>query len=231
MDQRPEKKQNSWLPEERPREKFLNWGRAYLSNAELIALLLGSGTSSENALELAKRILALTQENLYDLGRLDQDRLITVRGMGLVKSIRLLAAIELGRRREGEQAQIKSTIHCSKEAYEMLKPQLADLNHEEFWVVYLNNANKVLKKTSISKGGISGTVVDLRVLFKEAFAHGATSLIMAHNHPSGNKVPSTADLQLTSRVKEAGKLMDIKVLDHLIITEREYYSFADEQQL
>ncbi len=217
--------------EERPREKFTNWGRTFLSNAELIALLLGSGTSSENALELAKRILALTQESLYELGRLDQDRLITLRGMGPVKSMRLLAAIELGRRREGEEAQVKRTIHCSKEAYELLRPQLADLNHEEFWVVYLNNANKVLKKTAISRGGISGTVVDLRVLFKEAFAFGATSLIMAHNHPSGNKAPSTADVQLTSRVKEAGKLMDIKVLDHLIITEREYFSFADEQQL
>ena len=221
----------SWAEEDRPREKLARWGRHHLSNAELIGILLGSGLRNMSAVELAGRILDTVDENLKELGKLDHARLCAMKGVGSAKASRLLAAIELGRRREGTAALERPVIQSSREAYDILYPSLVDLDHEQFWVVFLNNANKVLRKMPISKGGISGTVVDLRVLFRECFYCGATSIIMAHNHPSGNLRPSQADRKLTERVKQAGEVLDIKVLDHLIITEQEYFSFADEQQL
>lgn len=220
-----------WAKEDRPREKLVRWGRHHLSNAELIGILLGSGTNDMSAVELGRKVLMQVDDNLKELGKMDHARLCSIKGVGNAKASRLLAAIELGRRREGAATLERPVIQSSREAYNILYPLLVDLDHEQFWVLYLNNANKVLRKIPISKGGISGTVVDLRVLFREGFYCGATSIIMAHNHPSGNLKPSAADRKLTERVKKAGEVLDIKVLDHLIITEQEYFSFADEQQL
>ncbi len=231
MGYRSEAVIKSWPEEDRPREKMIRWGRHHLSNAELLGILLGSGTREMSAVELGRKILATAEDNLRELGKLDHAQLCAMKGVGLAKAVRLLAALEIGRRRENAVALERPVIQSGREAFELLHPMLADLDHEQFWVLYLNNANKVLRKIPISKGGISGTVVDLRMLFREGFYCGATSIIMAHNHPSGNKWPSKADRKLTDRVKRAGEVLDVKVLDHLIITEQEYYSFADEQQL
>ncbi len=220
-----------WAKEDRPREKMINWGRHQMSHAELLAILIGSGTRDKSAVDLARVLLKSVEGNLKELGKLDFQRLIAMHGIGEAKAVRILAALELGRRRAGAEALERQTIQSSRQAFELLQPTLGDLNHEQFWVLYLNNANKILQKGPISKGGISGTVVDIRLLFREGFYCGATSIIIAHNHPSGNKSPSTADRKLTERVKNAGELLDIKVLDHLIVTEQDYFSFADNNEL
>ncbi len=216
-----------WAEDDKPREKLLLKGKAVLSDAELIAILIGSGNRSESAVDLSKKILS-TVENLNALGKLSVKQLMRFKGIGAAKAITIIAALELGRRRGGEDRVISNKITSSKSGYEILKPIIAELLHEEFWILYLNNSNNVVYKSQLSKGGMTGTVVDVRIIFKMALEYNATAIILAHNHPSGKLYPSEADKQITRKLKQAGENLDINVLDHLIITESGYYSFADE---
>jgi DNA repair protein RadC len=218
----------SWSPEDRPREKLLLKGTASLSDAELIAILLGSGTTTVSAVELAKRILKGVDNNLHDLARLSVKDLMKVKGIGEAKAVTIIAALEVGRRRKETDPEEKPKISSSKDVFELLKPHLLDLRHEEFWIVLLNRANRVLKKHQISQGGVAGTVADPKIIFKIALEELASGVILAHNHPSGNLTASQADIDLTKKLKEAGKLPEIQVLDHLIVAGQKYFSFADE---
>lgn len=217
-----------WSEDDRPREKLLQKGRAALSDAELIAILIGSGSKNETAVDLSKRILASAGNQLNELGKLEIEQLMKFKGIGEAKAITIAAAMELGRRRRAEVALEKQKITGSKSVFEYVLPMLGELPHEEFWVLYLNNSNKIIQPVQLSKGGITGTLVDVRLAMKKALELGATSIILAHNHPSGNLQPSEADKQLTKKLKSAGEGLDIKVLDHLIVTEKAYFSFADE---
>ncbi len=218
----------SWNENDRPREKLLLKGRVALSDAELIAILIGSGSRNESAVTLSQRILASVENNLHELGRLSISDLKRFKGIGEAKAIAISAALELGRRRRGEERVERKKISSSTTVYELMQPILGELPHEEFWVIYLNNSNKVLRFAQLSKGGITGTLVDIRLAMKNALQLGAVALILAHNHPSGSLQPSEADKKLTRKIKIAGDSLDIKVLDHLIITEKAYFSFADE---
>jgi len=218
----------SWALEDRPREKLLDKGRHLLSEAELIAILIGSGSKEETAVELSKRILVNVNNNLNELSKLSVQELMKFKGIGEAKAISIVAALELGRRRKEKEAVKREKITASKDVYEMMKPLLIDLPHEEFWLIMLNRANLVLKKELISKGGVAGTVVDTKIIFKTAVDNYASSIIICHNHPSGNLKPSDADIKITRTIKEAGKIMEIPLLDHLIITENSYYSFGDD---
>lgn len=218
----------NWASDDRPREKLLQKGRTALSDAELIAILIGSGNSGETAVELSKRILASTGHNLSSLGKLSVQQLMTFRGIGEAKAICIIAAMELGRRRRTEEAVEQVKITSSNSVYELLQPLIGELTHEEFWILYLNNSNKIIEQFQVSKGGMTGTLVDVRITLRKALEVGAVSLILAHNHPSGNLRPSEADKQLTEKLKLAAHGLDIKVLDHLIVTEKSYFSFADE---
>lgn len=220
-----------WAEEDRPREKMLLNGKHSLSNAELLAIIIGSGSRDESALDLSKRILASVDHNLDKLGRLDLKALQKFKGMGQVKSITLSAALEMGRRRQSASILEKPKITCSKDAYTLLQSQLAELPHEEFWILLLNRANMVEQKIMISKGGVAGTVVDNKVIFKHALNQLASSIILVHNHPSGNNRPSQADIEITKKICASGKLLDIKVLDHVIIAGKQYFSFADENMM
>lgn len=220
-----------WKEDDRPREKLLAKGRQSLSDAELLAILIGSGSKNESAVALSKRILASTQNNLNELAKLNVDTLKSFKGIGEAKAISIVTALELGRRRRLEAALEHPIISSSKGAYEIFQPLIGDLHHEEFWVLFLNNSNKVVDALQMSKGGLTGTVVDTRLIFKKALANGATSLILGHNHPSGSLKPSNADKQLTQKIKQAGETLDIKILDHLIVTPQNYYSFADDGSL
>ena len=220
-----------WAEEDRPREKMLLNGKHSLSNAELLAIIIGSGSRDESALDLSKRILASVDHNLDKLGRLDLKALQKFKGMGQVKSITLSAALEMGRRRQSANILEKPKITCSKDAYTLLQSQLAELPHEEFWILLLNRANMVEQKIMISKGGVAGTVVDNKVIFKHALNQLASSIILVHNHPSGNNRPSQADIEITKKICASGKLLDIKVLDHVIIAGKQYFSFADENMM
>ena len=221
----------NWSQGDQPREKLQDKGKAALSDAELIAILIGTGNREESAVALSKRILASVDNNLNELGKLSIKQLMTFKGIGEAKAISITAAMELGRRRRGEKALHKSKITSSKSVFELMQPVIGELPHEEFWIVYLNNSNKVILKSQLSKGGITGTLVDVRLVLKNALEVGATGLILAHNHPSGTLKPSEADKQITHKLKNAGENLDIKVLDHLIITEKAYFSFADENIL
>jgi DNA repair protein RadC len=218
----------NWALNDRPREKLLQKGKLALSDAELIAILIGSGNTEESAVDLSKRILSETKNNLNLLGKLSAKQLMNYKGIGEAKAISIIAAMELGRRRRTEDALELVKIASSSTVFELLQPILGELPHEEFWILYLNNSNKIIEKLPISKGGITGTLVDVRVTLRKALELGATSLILAHNHPSGNLNPSEADKQLTNKLKIAAESIDIKVLDHLIVTEKSYFSFADE---
>lgn len=218
---------SNWSEDDRPREKLMLKGKNALSDAELIAILIGSGSRNESAVELSKRILA-SAENLNTLGKMSIAQLMNFKGIGEAKAIAIIAALELGRRRRAEETSELVKITSSKLVFEIMQPIIGELVHEEFWVLFLNNSNKVLSKTQLSKGGITGTIVDVRLVFKIALEMGATSLILCHNHPSGNLQPSEADKQLTKKIKLAGESLDVKILDHLIITESKYYSFVDE---
>jgi len=220
-----------WSEEDRPREKLLQKGHSALSNAELIAILIGSGSHNESAVALSKRILASVGTNLNELGKLSITGLTGFKGIGEAKAISIIAAMELGKRRRGEEALKQKKITSSRSVFEFMQPIIGDLPHEEFWIVYLNNSNRVLQKSQLSKGGITGTLVDIRLVLKNALQLGAVGIILAHNHPSGTLRPSQADKQLTQKLKKAGNSLDIKVLDHLIITEKAYFSFADENLL
>lgn len=217
----------NWNADDRPREKLLNKGSLALSDAELVAILIGSGNRDESAVHLAKRILASTENNLQSLAKLSVEDLMVFKGIGEAKAISIITALELGKRRRLEEALEITKITSSKAAYEVMQPLIGDLKHEEFWVLYLNNANVIIGKQCLSKGGLTGTLVDTRLLFKPALSLLATGIILCHNHPSGTIEPSQSDKQLTQKIKDAGNTLDIKVLDHLIVTEKNYFSFAD----
>ncbi|KPM32494.1 DNA repair protein RadC [Croceitalea dokdonensis DOKDO 023] len=221
----------NWSDDDKPREKLAQKGRSALSDAELIAILIGSGSREESAVQLSKRILASVDNNLNNLGKLSLQQLMKFKGIGEAKAIGIAAALEIGRRRRGEDLVKVGKITSSAVAFDLLQPILGELPHEEFWILYLNNANKVLHKEQLSKGGMTGTLVDVRLVLKLALEHAAVGLILAHNHPSGTLKPSLADKQLTQKLKNAAQALDIKVLDHLIITQKAYFSFADEQLL
>lgn len=216
-----------WSEDDRPREKLMLKGKNVLSDAELIAILIGSGSRNESAVDLSKRILA-SVDTLNSLGKMSLVQLTNFKGIGKAKGIAIIAALELGRRRRAEDTVELVKVTSSKLVFEIMQPIIGELAHEEFWVLFLNNSNKVISKSQLSKGGISGTVVDVRLVFKMALENGATALILCHNHPSGTLLPSEADKEITKKIKLAGDSLDVKVLDHLIITETKYYSFVDE---
>jgi len=218
----------SWAEDDRPREKLVLKGKSALSDAELIAILIGSGSRNESAVDLSKRILNSIDNNLNKLGKLSVFDLQKFKGIGDAKAISIITALELGRRRRIEEALELPQIDGSKAIFNMMQPVIGELQHEEFWIVYLNNSNKVLHKEQLSKGGLTGTVVDVRLVFKKAIELFSTAIILCHNHPSGKLQPSQADKSITNKLKLAGETLDIKVLDHLIITENAYFSFADE---
>jgi DNA repair protein RadC len=218
----------NWAEDDKPREKLMLKGKSVLSDAELIAILIGSGSRNESAVDLSKRILSSVDNNLNALGKLSLQQLTAFKGIGEAKAISIVAATELGRRRRSEDALELTKITSSKAVFEIMQPIIGELPHEEFWVLYLNNSNKVLHKAQLSKGGMTGTVVDNRIIFKIAFEQNATSIILTHNHPSGKLVASDADIQITKKMKLAGQQLDIPVLDHIIITEKGHYSFNDE---
>lgn len=218
----------SWAEEDRPREKLLIKGKSALSDAELIGILIGSGTISMSAVDLAKVILNDVNNNLNELAKLSVKDLQKFKGIGEAKAISIMSALELGRRRKESDLPKKLRITSSKDVYDMMAANLLDLPHEEFWVLLLNRANAVIKKVQISTGGVAGTVADPKLIFKTALENLASSIILVHNHPSGNMMPSQADKELTKKMKEAGKLLDIPVLDHVIFADRVFYSFADE---
>lgn len=220
-----------WSLEDRPREKLLSKGISSLTDAELIAIIIGSGSKDESAVELSKRILGSVHHNLNELGKLSTNDLQKYRGIGEAKAIGIVAALELGRRRKLSENINRQKITSSQDIYELFHPLLADLHHEEFWVLLLNRSNKIIDRVKISQGGISGTVTDIRLILKLALEKLATSIILCHNHPSGNIQPSDADITITQKIKESGKLMDVTLLDHIIVADRMYYSFADEGML
>ncbi|QQS49691.1 MAG: DNA repair protein RadC [Bacteroidota bacterium] len=217
-----------WALEDRPREKLLQNGPRVLSDAELIAILIGSGTRELSAVELARKILAITGNNLTDLGRLNVAELTRIKGIGQARAVSVVAALELGRRRRESEPSQREKITTSQQAYNVFGDLLKDLHHEEFWIACLNQANQLIEKSILSSGGISGTVIDVRMIMKKAVDLRAASLILCHNHPSGNIQYSQQDLQITQKVKEAAKYFDITLLDHLIVAGNKYFSFADE---
>lgn len=219
---------NQWAEDDRPREKFLLKGKSSLSDSELLAILIGSGSRNESAVQLCQRILASANNNLNQLGKLSIAQLTEFKGIGEAKAITIAAALELGRRRRSEDAEELKKITSSKAVFEIMQPIIGELPHEEFWILYLNNSNKVIHKAQLSKGGITGTVVDSRIVFKTAFEQNATSIILTHNHPSGKLAASQADIEITKRLKLAGEQLEILILDHIIITETGYYSFQDD---
>lgn len=218
----------NWAEDDRPREKLRQKGRSALSDAELLAIILGTGNRDDTAVDLAKKILKSTSDNLIELSRLGLTELMKFNGVGEAKAISIIAALELGKRRNESEALSRQKISDSKDAFELLRGSLVDKPYEEFWIILLNKANKVIRKCSVSEGGISGTVVDPKKVFKIAIENHASSIILGHNHPSGNILPSDADHKITKKLCEAGGLLEIAVLDHLIIGDDKYYSFADE---
>ena len=218
----------NWSEDDQPREKLMLKGKQVLSDAELVAILIGSGSRSESAVQLSQRILASVDNNLNALGKLSIKQLTEFKGIGEAKAISIVAATELGRRRRAEETVELKKITSSKNVFEIMQPIIGELAHEEFWVLFLNNANKVIYKSQISKGGITGTVTDVRLVFKIALEQNATSIILAHNHPSGKLAASDADKTVTKQLKLAGEQLSIPVLDHIIITENGYFSFRDE---
>lgn len=218
----------NWAEGDRPREKLLQKGREYLSDAELLAILIGSGSKNESAVDVCKKVLSKAEDNLNELGRFSVKQLMEVKGIGEARALTIVAALELGRRRRSSEALEKQKISSSTSVFELMQPKIGELPHEEFRILYLNNSNKVIQEETLSKGGITGTLVDVRLAFKQALNLAATAVILVHNHPSGNLNPSSADKQLTQKFKTAGESLDIKVLDHIIITEKSYFSFADE---
>lgn len=220
----------NWSLDDRPREKLIDKGSGGLSDAELLAILLGSGSRNESAVGLAKRILNYAQNNLTELGRLGVDELMQFKGVGEAKAVTLCSCFELARRRKNEVLK-RVEISSAKNVFDEMTTFVSDLNHEEFWVLYLNRANVVIRKHRISSGGVSGTVVDQKIILKKALLNLASSIILVHNHPSGNLKPSVQDKNVTKKMKLACELLEINLLDHLIIAGNSYYSFADELEL
>ncbi|MDF2550821.1 MAG: hypothetical protein K0R77_96 [Chryseobacterium sp.] len=214
--------------DDRPREKFLLKGRNSLSDSELLAIIMGSGSRDETAVELARKILASVNNNWHQLSLLTIKDLTKFKGIGEVKAISIATALEIGKRRASQEIPEKPQISSSNDAYQILKLHLADLRTEEFWAIFLNQSNKVIHISRLTQGGINQSIVDIRIVFKTALDHFATGIIISHNHPSGNLKPSDEDIQITKKIKEAGNLMNVQLLDHLIITQKSYLSFADE---
>ena len=217
--------------EDRPREKLLQRGETALTDAELIAILLGSGNRQETAVELSQRVLKDVENSLSAIARKSVRELMQYNGIGVAKAVTLVAALELGRRRRIELAVQQPKIKSSKDVFDRMQPILSDLPHEEFWVLYLNNSNIVLQQEKHTQGGITGTLVDSRLIFKQAILLGAVAIILVHNHPSGTLIASSSDKALTKKIQMAAQTLDIKVLDHVIITEKAYFSFADENMM
>ncbi|MES3019713.1 MAG: DNA repair protein RadC [Bacteroidota bacterium] len=217
-----------WAEEDRPREKLAMLGRRSLSDAELLAILIGSGSRTESAVELCKRILYGCDQDLNQLAKLNVTELSKFKGIGAAKAISIIAALELGRRRKEIVAAELIQISTSIDVYELIASQFKDLNHEEFWILLLNRANRITSKHLISKGGQAGTIADPKIIFNIALENHAASIILAHNHPSGNLKPSHSDLELTKKLRSAGQFLDLPILDHLIITDQGFLSFADE---
>lgn len=217
-----------WALSDRPREKLISKGISSLSDAELIAILIGSGNKNETAVDLSKRILNENKNNLNELAKLSLNDLENYKGIGEAKAITIIAALELGRRRNLNEAIERKKITSSKDAFEIFSPIISDLPYEEFWILLLNRSNKIIDKIRISTGGITGTIADIRIILKEAILKNSTGIIVCHNHPSGNIKPSTSDIELTKKIKNAAEIMDISILDHIIVAENSFYSFADE---
>ncbi len=216
-----------WALEDRPREKSIEKGMSSLSDAELLAILINSGTKNKSAVDLGRELLGKVNNNLNALGKLSIAELKTLQGIGTARAVTIAAALELGRRRKLSEVPEVPQIKCSKDVADIFQPLLGDLPHEEFWILFLNRSNKVIGRMKLSQGGVSGTVTDVRMVMKRAIECLASGIIVCHNHPSGNLNPSESDSKITMKIKDAGNLMDIQLLDHLIITDREYYSFAD----
>ncbi|MFY8188865.1 MAG: RadC family protein [Flavobacterium sp.] len=219
---------SQWAEDDKPREKLMLKGKIALSDAELIAILIGSGSRNESAVELSKRILASSNNNLSALGKFSIEQLMQFKGIGEAKAITIVAAMELGRRRRSEEAKVLTKVNSSKVVFDLMQPLIGELLHEEFWVLCLNNSNKITHKFQLSKGGMTATVVDMRLMFKTLLEQNATALILVHNHPSGAVKPSEADIKITERIKVAAKQLEFSLLDHLIVSEHTYFSFADE---
>ncbi|HKK81284.1 MAG TPA: DNA repair protein RadC [Prolixibacteraceae bacterium] len=217
-----------WAVEDRPREKMLKHGFASLSNAELMAILIGSGNREESAVELSRRILSEFNNDLDVLGKTSTDRLMMYKGLGEAKTINILAALELGKRRQLDGHKKLSKITSSADVFNLFAIELSELQHEEFWILYLDRGNNVVNKSKISQGGVSGTVIDVRIIMKKAIEKLVSSIILVHNHPSQNLTPSKADIDITHKTSNAAALLDIKVLDHVIVAGNNYTSFADE---
>lgn len=216
-----------WAEADRPREKLMLHGRRHLTDAELVAILIVSGNAEESAVDLSKRILASCNHDLDALGRLSVQDLCKFRGIGEARALSIIGALELGRRRKPSTT-ILPKISSSHDCYRELSAVMTDLPHEEFWILLLNRANEVIAKQQVSKGGLTGTVADPKVIFKIALAHNAAYVVLAHNHPSGNLKPSQEDLKLTAKLVSSGKLLDLYILDHLIITDKTFFSFNDD---
>ena len=219
---------NQWAEEDRPREKMMMKGAGALSDAELLAILVGSGNRDETAVELMRRVLSSCDNNLNELARWGVDRYSKFKGMGPAKSITIMAALELGKRRNLQAAKERVSIRCSRDIFDLFHPLLCDLPLEEFWALLISQSGKVIDQVRISTGGIAGTYVDIRALYREALLRHATQMAVIHNHPSGNNHPSQEDRTLTTRIAKAGETMNIRLIDHVIICESSYYSFADE---
>lgn len=217
--------------DDRPREKFLLKGKTSLSDSELLAIILGSGNNEDSAVELARKILASVENNWQNLSKLSIKDLMKFKGIGEAKAISVAATLEIGRRKASQETPEKTSISSARDSYNVFSQHLSDLRTEEFWAIFLNQKNQIVYKTQISKGGISGTLVDVRVLFRIALEHFATSIIVAHNHPSGSLKPSLEDIQITKSIKNAGEILNVTLLDHLIIGDNSFFSFAEESLL
>jgi DNA repair protein RadC len=216
-----------WAVEDRPREKLINKGTSTLSDAELLAILISSGTKDKSAVDLGRELLALANNNLNSLGKLSISELKKLHGIGSARAVTIAAALELGRRRKLAELPEVPQIKCSKDVADIFQPLLSDISHEEFWILFLNRSNRVIGRMKLSQGGVSGTVTDVRIVMKKAIEYLASGIIVCHNHPSGNLNPSESDTKITQKIKDAGNIMDIQLLDHLIISDKDYYSFAD----
>ena len=221
----------SLAEDDRPREKFLLKGKSAVSDSELLAIIMGSGNRTESAVELARRILNSVDNNWHRLAQLSIKDLTKFKGVGEAKAISIATALEIGNRKSQQEVLERQQISSSRDAYDVLQPYLSDLSTEEFWVIFLNHQNKILYKACLFRGGIASSVADVRVIFKSALEHFSTGIIVSHNHPAGSLKPSQQDIDITKKIKDAGKLLDIELLDHLIIAQNKYFSFRDEDLL
>jgi DNA repair protein RadC len=221
----------NWALEDRPREKLIHKGIRALSDTELIAILIGSGTHELSAVDLARQLLQSTGNKLNNLGKLTVKDLMKFKGIGEAKAISIVAALELGKRRKQEENNSSHSIKSSKDVYEIFEPLVSDLSHEEFWILLLNRSNRIIGKSKISQGGVAGTVIDMKLIMKTAIENLASSIIICHNHPSGNLNPSGSDIEITNKIKIAANCLDMKLLDHIIVADHAYYSFLDEGKL